>query len=39
MGPEILHSVANTIRKLISAIHVYGGNFFNLPQPHSQWDH
>ena len=31
MGLEILHSVANTIRKLTSAIHVYGGNVFNLP--------
>ncbi len=30
MGPEILYSVANTIRKLTSAIHVYGGNVFNL---------
>ena len=38
MGPEILHSVANTIRKLTSAIHVYGGNFFKPPQPQSQWE-
>jgi len=39
MGPEIIHSVANPIRKLTSAIHVYGGDFFNPPQPRSQWDH
>ena len=39
LGPEIIHSVANPIRKLTSAIHVYGGDFFNPPQPRSQWDH
>ena len=39
LGPEIIHSVANPIRKLTSAIHVYGGDFFDPPQPRSQWDH
>ncbi len=39
LGPEIIHSVANPIRKLTSAIHVYGGDFFNPPQLRSQWDH
>lgn len=39
MGRDIIHSVANPIGKLTSAIHVYGGNFFNSPQPRSQWDH
>ena len=39
LGPEIVHSVANPIRKLTSAIHVYGGDFFNPPVPRSQWDH
>jgi predicted metal-dependent enzyme (double-stranded beta helix superfamily) len=39
LGPDIIHSVANPIRKLTPAIHVYGGNFFNPPKPRSQWDH
>jgi predicted metal-dependent enzyme (double-stranded beta helix superfamily) len=39
MGPDIIHSVANPIRKLTPAIHVYGGDFFNPPKPRSQWDH
>ena len=39
LGPDIIHSVANPITKLTSAIHVYGGDFFNPPQPRSQWDH
>ena len=39
MGPDIIHSVANPIRKLTPAIHVYGGDFFNPPMPRSQWDH
>jgi len=32
-----VYSVANTIRKLTNAIHVYGGNVFKPPQPRSQW--
>lgn len=39
LGPEIIHSVANPITKLTSAIHVYGADFFNPPEPRSQWDH
>ena len=39
LGPDIIHSVANPITKLTSAIHVYGGDFFNPPEPRSQWDH
>ena len=39
MGKDIIHSVANPISKLTSAIHVYGGNFFEPPSPRSQWDH
>ena len=35
-GPDIIHSVANPIRKLTSALHVYGGDFFNPPIPRSQ---
>jgi len=39
LGPEIIHSIANPIRKLTSALHVNGGNFFNPSRPRSQWDH
>ena len=39
MGKDIIHSVANPISKLTSAIHVYGGNFFEPPVPRSQWNH
>ena len=39
LGRDIIHSVANPITKLTSAIHVYGGNFFNPPEPRSQWGH
>lgn len=39
LGRDIIHSVANPITKLTSAIHVYGGDFFNPPVPRSQWDH
>ena len=39
LGRDIIHSVANPITKLTSAIHVYGGDFFNPPKPRSQWDH
>lgn len=37
LGREIIHSVANPISKLTSAIHVYGGDFFSPPAPRSQW--
>ena len=36
LGPDIIHSVANPIAKLTSALHVYGGDFFNPPTPRSQ---
>ena len=39
LGRDITHSVANPIAKSTSAIHVYGGDFFNPPVPRSQWDH
>ena len=39
LGRDIIHSVANPITKLTSAIHVYGGDFFNPPQPRIQWNH
>ncbi len=39
LGRDIIHSVANPLTKLTSAIHVYGGNFFNPPEPRSQWGH
>ncbi len=39
LGRDIIHSVANPITKHTSAIHVYGGDFFNPPKPRSQWDH
>ena len=38
-GPDIIHSVANPITKLTSALHVYSGDFFNPPDPRSQWNH
>ena len=39
LGRDIIHSVANPISKLTSAIHVYGGDFFNPPEARSQWGH
>ena len=39
LGRDIIHSVANPITKLTSALHVYAGDFFNPPVPRSQWDH
>ncbi len=36
LGPEIIHSVTNPIQKLTGAIHVYGGNFFEVDR--SEWD-
>jgi predicted metal-dependent enzyme (double-stranded beta helix superfamily) len=36
LGPEIIHSVINPIRRLTGAIPVYGGDFFAVP--HSEWD-
>ncbi len=39
LGRDIIHSVANPITKLTSALHVYSGDFFNPPVSRSQWDH
>ena len=39
LGRDIIHSVSNPITKLTSALHVYGGDFFDPPEPRSQWDH
>ncbi len=39
LGRDIIHSVANPITKLTSAIHVYSGDFFKPPEARSQWDH
>jgi predicted metal-dependent enzyme (double-stranded beta helix superfamily) len=36
LGPEIIHSVINPIKRLTGAIHVYGGDFFGVPR--SEWD-
>jgi predicted metal-dependent enzyme (double-stranded beta helix superfamily) len=36
LGPEIIHSVINPIKRLTGAIHVYGGDFFAVPK--SEWD-
>ncbi len=36
LGPDIIHSVINPVRRLTGAIHVYGGDFF--AAQHSQWD-
>ena len=39
LGTKIIHSVLNPIGKMTSAIHVYGGDFFEPGEPRSQWDH
>jgi len=36
LGPDIIHSVLNPIRRMTGAIHVYGGDFFGTPR--SEWD-
>lgn len=36
LGKDIVHSVTNPIRKLTGAIHVYGGDFFEVER--SEWD-
>jgi predicted metal-dependent enzyme (double-stranded beta helix superfamily) len=36
LGRDIIHSVTNPIPRLTGAIHVYGGDFFEIPR--SQWD-
>lgn len=39
LGTNIIHSVLNPIDKMTTAIHVYGGDFFEPPKPRSEWDH
>ena len=39
LGTNIIHSVLNPIGKMTSAIHVYGGDFFEPEEPRSEWDH
>lgn len=36
LGSDIIHSVTNPISKLTGAIHVYGGDFFEIER--SEWD-
>ena len=36
LGKDIVHSVTNPIMKLTGAIHVYGGDFFDIER--SEWD-
>lgn len=36
LGPDIIHSVTNPAARFSGAIHVYGGDFFNMPR--SEWD-
>lgn len=36
LGDTIIHSVANPLDKITSAIHVYGGDFFETPR--SEWN-
>tara|TARA_R110002167_G_scaffold352892_1_gene565935 strand:+ start:84 stop:617 length:534 start_codon:yes stop_codon:yes gene_type:complete len=36
LGRDVIHSVTNPIQKLTGAIHVYGGNFFEIHR--SEWD-
>ncbi len=36
LGRDIIHSVTNPTPRLTGAIHVYGGDFFNISR--SQWD-
>ena len=36
LGKDIIHSVANPLRVLTGAIHIYGGDFFGTPR--SEWD-
>lgn len=36
LGKDVIHSVANPLRVLTGAIHIYGGDFFGSPR--SDWD-
>lgn len=39
LGRNVIHSVLNPIGKMTTAIHVYGGDFFDPAEPRSEWDH
>jgi predicted metal-dependent enzyme (double-stranded beta helix superfamily) len=39
LGRDVIHSVLNPIGKMTSALHVYGGDFFEPDQPRSEWNH
>jgi predicted metal-dependent enzyme (double-stranded beta helix superfamily) len=36
LGRDIIHSVTNPLPRLTGALHVYGGDFFNIER--SEWD-
>jgi hypothetical protein len=36
LGSSIIHAVRNSLDRITSAIHVYGGDFFAIPR--SEWD-
>jgi hypothetical protein len=36
LGKDVIHSVANPLRVLTGAIHIYGGDLFGTPR--SDWD-
>ena len=38
LGRDIIHSVLNPLGKMTCAVHVYGGDFFDPPNPRSEWD-
>ncbi len=38
LGQEIIHSVINPTGKMTSALHVYGGDFFEPEVPRLEWD-
>lgn len=35
-GKDIIHSIVNPIPRMSSAIHIYGGDYFDTPR--SEWD-
>jgi predicted metal-dependent enzyme (double-stranded beta helix superfamily) len=38
LGDDVIHSVANTRREFAVALHVYGGDFFNVARSEWDWD-
>ena len=39
LGRDVIHSVLNPIGRMTCALHVYGGDFFEPPEPRREWDH